>query len=329
VTNALTDLIPLVGIVAACAALCVCRASYYRAKKPRPEPRPRPQPSRALSADENAEVLALLDSEQFGDKPPRQVYAELLDEGRYLCSVRTMYRILTRADQVRERRLQARHPKYVKPILLAEAPNQVWSWDITKLPGPVRGVYYCLYVALDIFSRYIVGWAIARSESSATARSFLSEAFEREGVRPNQLVCHSDRGAPMRAKPTMLLYAELGIVPSYSRPRVSDDNPYSEAAFKTFLYRPEMPERFGSLEDARAFLVELFRWYNESHYHTGIALLTPSDVHHGRATEIIAARQQVLNAAYQQRPERFSRPPIHPALPTAAWINPPTTALVT
>jgi putative transposase len=328
VTSALTHLIPLVGIVAACAALCVCRASYYRAQKPRPEPRPRPQPSRALSVEENAAVLELLDSEQFGDKPPRQVYAELLDDGRYLCSVRTMYRILSRANQVRERRLQARHPKYAKPILLAEAPNQVWSWDITKVPGPVRGIYFSLYVAIDIYSRYVVGWAIARSESGATARSFLREAYEREKVQPDQLVSHSDRGAPMRAKPTLMLYAELGIVPSYSRPRVSNDNPYSEAVFKTLHYRPEMPERFGSLEDARAFFVELFRWYNESHYHTGIALLTPSDVHHGRAGEIVAARQEVLDAAYQQRPERFGHPPLHPSLPTTAWINPPTTAVV-
>jgi putative transposase len=328
VTNALTHLIPLVGVVAACVALNVCRASYYRAQKPAAARKPRPKSSRALSDDENANILAVLDSERFGDKPPRQVYAELLDEGRYLCSVRTMYRILSRANQVRERRLQARHPKYTKPILLAEAPNQVWSWDITKVPGPVRGVYFSLYVALDIYSRYIVGWTIARSESSATARSFLSDAFEREGVQPNQLVCHSDRGGPMRAKPTLLLYAELGIVPSYSRPRVSNDNPYSEAVFKTLHYRPEMPERFGSLEDARSFFVELFRWYNETHYHTGIALLTPSDVHHGHAAKIVAARQEVLDAAFQQHPDRFGRPPLHPSPPRAAWINPPTTALV-
>ena len=328
-TTALSYLVPLVGALAACVALRVSRASYYRALHPRAAPKPRPKPARALSDAENAEILAVLDSEQFGDKPPRQVYAELLDDGRYLCSVRTMYRILGRADQVRERRLQARHPKYAKPILLAEAPNQVWSWDITKVPGPVRGVYFSLYVALDIYSRYLVGWTIARTESSATARSFLAEAFDREGVQPNQLVCHSDRGAPMRAKPTTLLYAELGIVPSYSRPRVSDDNPYSEAAFKTFLYRPEMPERFGCLEDAHAFYVELFDWYNERHYHTGISLLTPSDVHHGRATKIIAARQRVLDAAYTDRPERFGRPPVHPTPPTAVWINPPTTAVVT
>jgi len=324
VTAALHHLIPLVGIAAACVALAVCRASYYRAQKPRSEWKPRPTPTRALSPEESAAALALLDSERFCDKPPRQVYAELLDEGRYVCSVRTMYRILARADQVRERRLVARHPKYVKPVLLAEAPNQVWSWDITKVPGPVRGVYYSLYVALDIYSRYIVGWAVASSESSAVARAFLREACHRERVQPDQLVCHSDRGGPMVAKPTTMLYADLGIIPSYSRPHVSDDNPYSEAAFKTFLYRPEMPERFGSLEDARAFFVELFGWYNERHCHSGIALLTPSDVHHGRAAAIVEARQAVLDVAYANHPERFVRhAPRHPMPPAAAWINPP------
>jgi putative transposase len=327
-TAALGQLVPLVGIVAACIALNVCRASYYRALKPRRARTPRPRPTRALSDDDNAEILALLDSEQFGDKPPRQIYAELLDEGRYVCSVRTMYRILSRADQVRDRRLQTRHPKYAKPILLAEKPNQVWSWDITKVPGPARGIYLSLYVALDIYSRYIVGWTITRSESGETARGFLEEAFRRHRIQPGQLVNHSDRGAPMVAKPTALLYADLGIVASYSRPRVSNDNPFSEAAFKTFHYRPEMPERFGSLEEARAFFVELFDWYNNRHYHTGIALLTPADVHHGRAAEIVAARQAALDAAYQQHPNRFARPPLHPLPAAAVWINPPTTALV-
>jgi putative transposase len=324
VTTALSHLIPLVGVAAACVALAVCRASYYRARKLKREPKSRPTPVRALSAAENAEVLAVLDSERFGDKPPRQVYAELLDEGRYLCSVRTMYRILAKANQVRERRLVARHPKYVKPVLLAEAPNQVWSWDITKVPGPVRGVYYSLYVALDIYSRYIVGWVLASGESGPVARAFLREACERHRVAPDQLVCHSDRGGPMLAKPTTMLYADLGIIPSYSRPHVSDDNPYSEAAFKTFLYRPEMPERFGSLEHARAFFAELFDWYNEHHCHSGIALLTPADVHHGRAADIVAARQSALDAAYARHPERFVRQaPRHPMPAAAVWINPP------
>jgi len=328
VTTGLQYLIPLVGIVAACAALAVPRASYYRAQQPRPAPRPRPTPPRALTASQRDDVLAILDSDRFADKAPRQVYAELLDDGDYVCSISTMYRILAEHDQVRERRHQRRLPAYVKPELVARAPNQVWSWDITKVPGPVRGTYYSLYVALDIYSRYVVGWTVARTESAPLARAFLAEAFERHGIRPGQLVCHADRGTPMTAKSTSLLFADLGIRQSHSRPHVSDDNPFSEAAFRTFLYRPEMPERFGSLEDARAFFAALFDWYNERHYHSGIALLTPSDVHFGCAPAIITARQLVLDAAYVEHPERFVRcAPRHPTPPEVVWINPPASAL--
>jgi putative transposase len=328
VTAGLNYLIPIVGIAAACAALAVSRATYYRDQKPKPRPQPRPTPGRALTDSQRENVLAILDSDRFADKAPRQVYAELLDDGEYVCSIRTMYRVLAAADQVRERRHQRRHPTYVKPELVARAPNQVWSWDITKVPGPVRGVYYCLYVALDIFSRYVVGWTIARTENAALARAFLSEAFERHDIQPGQLVCHADRGTPMTARSTSLLYADLGITQSHSRPHVSDDNPYSEAAFRHFLYRPEMPERFGSLEDARTFFATLLDWYNEHHYHSGIALLTPADVHLGRAPAIIAARQLVLDAAYAQYPERFVRnAPRHPTPPAVAWINPPAGAL--
>lgn len=327
-TAALNYLIPLVGIAAGCAALGLSRATYYRDQRPRPAPRLRPKPRRALSDAQREHVLALLDSDRFVDKAPRQVYAELLDDGEYLCSVRTMYRILATADQVRERRHQRRHPTYVKPELVARAPNQVWSWDITKVPGPTRGSYFSLYVALDIFSRYVVGWTIARTENAALARAFLAEAFERHDIQPGQLVCHADRGTPMTARSTSLLYADLGITQSHSRPHVSDDNPYSEAAFRHFLYRPEMPERFGSLEDARSFFATLFDWYNERHYHSGIALLTPADVHFGRAASIITARQVVLDAAYAEHPERFVRhPPRHPTPPEVAWINPPAGAL--
>lgn len=327
-TAALTHLVPLVGIAAACAALCVPRGTYYRDRRPRPAPKPRPTPRRSLTASQRENVLAVLDSDRFADKAPRQVYAELLDDGEYVCSVRTMYRILAANQQVRERRHQRRHPAYVKPELVARAPNQVWSWDITKVPGPTRGCYFSLYVALDIFSRYVVGWTIARTENAALARAFLAEAFERHGIQPGQLVCHADRGTPMTARSTSLLYADLGIVQSHSRPHVSDDNPYSEAAFRHFLYRPEMPERFGSLEDARSFFAALFGWYNEHHYHSGIALLTPADVHFGRAAAIITARQVVLDAAYAANPERFVRhPPRHPTPPAVAWINPPAGAL--
>jgi putative transposase len=328
VTAALTHLIPLVGIVGACAALGVSRASYYRSLKPAPVPKARPTPSRALSSEQRADVLAILDSDRFADKAPRQIYALLLDNGEYLCSVPTMYRILAEEDQVRERRNQRRLPAYVKPELVAREPNQVWSWDITKVPGPVRGMYYSLYVAIDIFSRYVVGWTIAPTENAALARAFLGEAFEREGIRPGQLVCHADRGTPMTAKSTSLLYAELGIRQSHSRPHVSDDNPFSESAFRTFLYRPEMPERFGSLEDARAFFASLFAWYNERHYHSALALLTPADVHLRRDKAIISARQLVLDDAYARHPERFVRhAPLHPTPPAVVWINPPAGAL--
>lgn len=324
-TAALNCLVPLVGIAPACAALGVNRASYYREKKP-PKPRtPRPRPARALSDQEKQRVLDVLNSERFMDKTPREVYAELLDENTYLCSVRTMYRILDEHHQVRERRQQRRHPTYVKPELVARKPNEVWSWDITKIPGPQRGLYFNLYVILDIFSRYVVGWMVARTESAQVARDMLAAAFEAEDVHPGQLVCHSDRGTPMIAKSTALLYSDLGITPSFSRPRVSDDNPYSEAAFKTLKYRPEMPERFGSLEDARSAFRALFDWYNNRHYHSGIALLTPADVHHGEAGEIIEARQLVLDAAYTAHPERFSKAPVHPRPAEATWINPPMT----
>jgi len=328
VTAALVHLVPLVGISAACTSLAVPRASYYRAQKPRPAPRPRPSPPRALKPEQRGEVLGLLDSDRFADKAPRQVYAALLDEGEYRCSVSTMYRILAAEDQVRERRHQRRLPTYVKPELVARAPNQVWSWDITKVPGPVRGMYYSLYVVLDIFSRYVVGWTLARTENAALARAFLADAFERHHIQPGQLVCHADRGSPMVAKSTSLLFADLGIKPSHSRPHVSDDNPFSEAAFRTFLYRPEMPERFGSIEDGRAFFAKLFDWYNDQHYHSGIALLTPADLHLGRATQIIAARQRVLDAAYARVPERFvGGAPVHPSPPPVVWINPPAAVL--
>jgi putative transposase len=330
VTAGLSFLIPLVGIVAACAALGVSRASFYRDRVPRPTPSPRPRPPRSLPDEERAAVLAVLDSERFADKAPAQVYASLLDDDVRLCSIRTMYRVLAANNQVRERRHLRRHPTYVKPQLVATAPNQVWSWDITKVPGPTRASYYSLYVVLDIFSRYVVGWTLARTESASIARVLIEDAYRTHGIVPGQLTCHADRGAPMTAKSTALLLSDLGVAQSHSRPHVSDDNPYSEAAFKTFLYRPEMPERFGSLEDARAFFVELFAWYNERHYHTGIALLPPADVHHGRAPAIIAARQRTLDAAYERHPERFVRgAPVHPTVPSVAWINPPMTAWVT
>lgn len=321
---AVLSLAPLVGIVAACAALMLPRATFYRWQQPAAPRSPRPSPPRALSLVERAEVLAALNSERFADKAPRQVVAELLDEHRYLCSPRTMYRVLEAAGEVRERRDQLRHPNYVKPELLATAPNQVWSWDITKLKGPAKWTHFHLYVILDIFSRYVVGWMVAARESAALAQELIVEACARQGVQPGQLTIHSDRGSPMKAKSTAMLYGDLGITKSHSRPHVSNDNPFSEAQFKTLKYRPELPDRFGSLPGARALVAPLLHWYNEEHYHSGIALLTPSDVHHGRASVIIAARQRALDAAYAAHPERFVRgAPTHQQPPTEVWINRP------
>jgi putative transposase len=325
VSAAVALLVPLVGIVAACAALGISRATFYRAKQPAQPATPRPRPARALSDEERANVLAVLNSVRFSDKAPAQVYATLLDENMFLCSIRTMYRILAAAGHVQERRNQRRHPTHTKPQLVARAPNQVWVWDITKVPGPERGVYYCLYVVLDLFSRAVVGWTIAATESAELWRAVVEDACNRHDIAPGQLTIHADRGAPMTAKSTALLYADLGITASHSRPRVSNDNAFAETAFKTFKYRPEMPERFGSLEDARGFFAKLLTWYNEQHFHSGIALLTPADVHAGTASAIVAARQRVLDAAYHAHPERFPNgTPTHHEPPAEVWINQPT-----
>jgi putative transposase len=320
----LAFLIPLVGIVAACVALNASRATYYRAQKPKPEPTPRPKPARALSDDERARILARLDSDEFMDMAPAQVYAKLLEDGEYLCSPRTMYRILAEHEQVRERRAQRQHPTYVKPQLVATAPNQVWSWDTTKLPGSTKGTYFTLYIILDIFSRYIVGWQVAQRESAAVAQELIKACCKQQGVARDQLTIHADRGSPMTAKSTALLYVDLGIAKSHSRPYTSNDNPYSESNFRTMKYRPEMPEQLGSLEHARQVIRALVDWYNDDHYHVGLALLHPADVHYGRTADIVAARQRVLDDAHSRHPERFVRGrPMQKSPPPAAWINPP------
>ena len=317
-------LAPLVGVVAACAALLLPRATFYRRQRPATARPPRPRPPRALPPEARAEVLATLNCDRFAEKAPRQVFATLLDEGRHLCSVRTMYRVLDAAGEIRERRDQLRHPAYAKPELLATAPNQVWSWDITKLKGPVKWTYYHLYVILDIFSRYVVGWMVATRESADLAQELIVEACARQAIQPGQLTIHADRGSAMKAKSTAMLYGDLGISKSHSRPHVSNDNPFSEAQFKTLKYRPELPDRFGSLPDARGLVAPLLHWYNEEHYHSGIALLTPADLHYGRASAIIAARQRTLDAAYAAHPERFVHgAPTHQQPPTEVWINRP------
>jgi putative transposase len=324
--KAVEELIPVVGVAPACEALGLPRAAFYRHQTlpGAAETPPRPRSPRALEASERQHVLDTLHAPRFVNRAPREVYAALLDQGIYLCSVRTMYRILADADEVRERRDQLRHPAYTKPELLATAPNQVWSWDITKLRGPHQGTSYCLYVILDIFSRYAVGWMVASCESAELARRLIRESLPKQEVDPASLTLHSDRGPAMKSHSVAQLLATLGITKSHSRPHVSDDNPFSESQFKTLKYHPSFPDRFGSLEDARAFCTSFFRWYNEEHYHSGIALLTPAIVHYGQAAAILAARQATLDAAYAAHPDRFAhRRPSPPTLPTAVWINPP------
>lgn len=313
------------GVAPTCAALGVPRATYYRRKRPRPTPQPRPAPPRALTADERTQVLDLLHAPEHVDLAPAEVYAKLLDErGQYLCSERTMYRVLAAAGEVRERRDQLVHPAYQKPELLATGPNQVWSWDITKLLGPAKWTYFYLYVVLDIFSRYVVGWMVADRENAAHARRLLAETCTKYGVQPGTLTLHQDRGAPMRAKTFAQLMADLGVTKSHSRPHVSDDNPFSEAQFKTLKYRPDFPGRFDSLGSAVAYHRGFFGWYNDEHHHDALGLLTPADVHFGRAPVVLAARQRVLDAAYAAHPERFvSRPPAAGAPPKEVWINKP------
>ena len=317
-----------VGIQPACEALDVARSAFYRlqARRAAPpvEPGKRPSPPRALSPDERQGILDLLHADRFVDQAPHEVYATLLDEGAYRCSIRTMYRILDAHKEVKERRHQLSHPVYQKPELLATAPNQVWSWDITKLLGPAKWTYFSLYVILDIFSRYVVGWMIAHREAAALAERLIKDACARQHITPRQLTIHADRGSSMKSKPVALLLSDLGVTKTHSRPHTHDDNPYSEAQFKTLKYRPDFPERFGCIEDARSFCRDFFPWYNTEHRHTGIGLLTPEAVHYGLAQDIQMARGEVLRAAYEAHPERFVKKlPVPPSVPEAVWINKP------
>jgi putative transposase len=321
-----SELAAKVGIKRACEALGVSRSSLYRARQPRPAVQLRPTPSHALSVEEQAEVRETLNSERFMDKAPRQVYAALLDEGYYLCHWRTMYRILTAHDEVRERRRVRRHPLYKKPELLATAPNQVWSWDITYLRGPHKWEHYPLYTVLDIYSRYVVGWMIAEVESSDLARQLIAATALKQGILPDQLTLHADNGAPMRGKQLSQLLVDLGITKSHNRPHTSDDNPFSEAHFKTMKYRPDYPDRFASLAEAQEWVRHFFTWYNEQHYHSGLNLLTPASVHYQEASAVQQNRHAVMLAAYAAHPNRFVRgQPLVKGAPAAVWINPPTT----
>jgi putative transposase len=327
--QAAEQLAETVGVLRACQTLDVPRSALYR-MRPAANPRPAPEPlasPRALLPREKAEVRQLLNSDRFQDQAPREVYATLMDEGKYLCSWRTMYRILDENREVRERSNQLQHPHYVKPELLATQPNQLWSWDITKLLGPAKWTYYYLYNILDVFSRYSVGWLIAERESASLAQELIAATCIRQGIQPGQLTIHADRGSSMTSKPVALLMADLGVTKTHSRPHVSNDNPFSEAQFKTLKYRPEYPERFGCQPDARSWASEFFQWYNYEHHHSSLGLLTPADVHFGRAEAMLDQRQQVLQSAYQKNPERFVKGPPRPAqLPAAVWINPPASA---
>jgi putative transposase len=316
-----------VGRRRACRAFNISRASLYRQLRPRPQPpRPRATPARALTPEQRLAVIDALNTEEFADLSPAQVYAKLLDRGLYLASPRTMYRLLHQHGQVRERRNLRRHPSYTKPRLVASAPNQVWSWDITKLLGPHKWVYYHLYVVLDIYSRLVVGWLLAERERAGLAQRLIAESYAKQSLVPGQVTLHADRGAPMTAKSMAQKLAQLGIDESHSRPRTSNDNPFSEAQFKTLKYRSEFPERFDSFHHADSVCRELFDWYNNQHQHSSLAFLTPADVHYGRADALLAQRQRVLDAAYATTPERFvNGTPRVATLPNAVWINPPST----
>lgn len=330
--RAVDSLAAKVGVAAACRALRVPRSALYRERAarricllPGPIVATRRRAPLALSGHERRVVLDVLNSPRFANCAPAAIHAQLLDEGRYLASVRTMYRLLQGSAAVRERRDQLRHPEYAKPELLAVTPNQVWSWDITKLKGPVRGTCFHLYVILDIFSRYVVGWMVADRESAELAEQLIADSAMKETITPGTLTLHADRGSSMRSKPVATLLADLGIAKSHSRPYISDDNPYSEAQFKTLKYQPGFPARFGSLADARAYCAPFFAWYNQQHRHSGIGMMTPESVHTGRAAEVLKQRQITLQNAFARTPNRFkNRLPQPHRLPTAAWINPPT-----
>ena len=315
--------VPSIPVAASCSALRVPRATFYRSRRPRAARSARTQ-RRALSSSERGAVLDALHEPRFVDLAPAQVYAALLDEERYLCSERTMYRILASHREVRERRNQLRHPMYAKPHVVAKGPNELWSWDITKLLGPRKWTYFYLYVVMDVFSRYVVGWMIAHRELAVLAQRLLADCCRRQGVQPEQLTIHADRGSSMMSKPVALLLADLGVTKSHSRPKVSNDNPFSEAHFKTMKYRPNFPARFGSIEHARAHSADFFAWYNDEHHHAGIGLLTPSDVHAGRVDERLAHRSVALRAAFDLHPERFPNGrPLPPQPPHEVWINKP------
>ena len=327
--NSVLSLSHDVGKKPACEALQVPRATFYRHHNANSNPcrqniAVRPQPPQALDAGERQAVIEILHSERFLDDTPYQIYATLLDEGQYHCSIRTMYP--KQHGSVIERRKHVQRPHYAKPELLATAPNEVWSWDITKLKGPVKWTYFYLYVILDIFSRYVVGWMVAHREQDALARRLVEESCMKQNIEPGQLTVHADRGPSMNSKVVAHLLADLGITKTHSRPHVSNDNPYSEAQFKTLKYSPQFPDRFGSIQDARSFCQPFFNWYNKEHRHSGIALMTPEQVHFGLTGDVHRQRTQTLKEAFEKYPNRFKyKMPLAELPPNAAWINKPST----
>ena len=325
--SGVNDLKPLLGTREACRNLGLPRATYYRWIRPAVEkaaPKKR-IPDFALSEEEKEEVLQILHDPEYVDMAPHEVYASLLDKGRYYCSIRTMYRILKELHgQVKERRNQLKRPTYQRPELMATGPNQLWTWDITKLKGPTKWSYFYLYVMIDVFSRYVTGWMVAFNESAELGRDLILHACLNQGIEHRQLTIHADNGAAMTSKTVSQLYSDLGVIRSHTRPYCSNDNPFSESHFRTLKYRPNYPNRFGSIEEARLFCRSFIHWYNNIHYHSGIELLRPADFHYGRGSEILAARNEVLQQAVKEKPKRFrGRPPRLFKLPQAVWINPP------
>lgn len=324
--DATVSLGKIVGKKAACTAMSIPRATLYRHQGNRTiiDVCQRPSPPLALSPEERQAILDVAHEERFWDTTPYQMYATLLDEGRYLGSVRTIYRVLSANNEVKERRKQVSRPRYQKPELLAVAPNQVWSWDITKLKGPEKWNYFHLYVIMDIFSRYVVGWMVAHRESAVLAKRLIKETCKKQQIQERQLTLHADRGSSMKSKLVAHLLADLGVTKTHNRPHVSNDNPYSESQFKTLKYSPGFPERFGSIQHAREFCQGFFAWYNTIHKHSGIGLLTPEQVHYGQAQKILKQRAVVLGSAFKDHEKRFKGKMPKPfPLPNAAWINKP------
>lgn len=321
------ELAPVIGKRPACRQMSVARATFYRRARGRmhgPRPKPTPHP-RALSPEERTRVLEVCHESQFVDTAPGEIVATLLDEGRYLASERTFYRVLDAAGAVRERRNQLTHPAHAKPELLAESPNEVWTWDITDLKGPTKWSKFKLYKILDIYSRYVVGWMVAHRESKTLAERLIAATLAKQGITRDQLTIHADRGSSMTSRPVAFLLADLGVTKSHSRPHTSNDNPFSEAGFKTYKYWPGFPGRFANIQHARDHSRTFFDWYNTCHRHSGIAMMTPEQVHYGRAEVVRRHRDVVLAQAFLAHPERFVKGrPAAKAIPEAVWINPPT-----